>query len=81
MRQLKLDASMMQLLQTSTTERVLLADLHVEPRSLFSLLGNWQADQFRCIVRTATLRDVITVKIVRIIIEFLWYCIIKGKLS
>ena len=50
MRQLKLNAcsavSLMQQLQRPTTERVLLADLHVELRSLLSLLGNWQADQF-----------------------------------
>jgi len=38
-----------------------------------SLLGNWQADQFRCIIHTPTVRGVIMVKIVRIIIEFLWY--------
>ena len=50
---------------------MLLVDLHVELRSLLSLLENWQADQFTCIIRTPTLRDVITVKIVRIIVEFL----------
>jgi len=38
-----------------------------------SLLGNWQADQFTCIISTPTLREAIMVKIVRIIIEFLWY--------
>jgi len=36
----------MQQLQRLTTERVLLADLQVELRSLLSLLGNWQPDQF-----------------------------------
>ena len=36
----------MQQLQRPTTERVLLADLHVELRFLLSLLGNRQADQF-----------------------------------
>ena len=49
MLQLKLETyavSVMQQLKRSTTERVLLADLHVELRSLLSLLGNWQADQF-----------------------------------
>jgi len=61
----------MQQLQRPTTERVLLADLHIELRSLLSLLGNWQPDQFVC---TPTLREVITVKIVRIIMEFLQYC-------
>ena len=37
--------SVMQQLQRPTTERVLLADLHVELQSLLSLLRNWQADQ------------------------------------
>ena len=48
MRQLKRvrAVSLMQQLHRPTTERVLLADLHVELRSLLSLLGNWQADQF-----------------------------------
>ena len=36
----------MQQLQRLTTERVLLADLHVELWSLLSLLRNWQPDQF-----------------------------------
>ena len=35
----------MQQLQRPTTERVLLADLHIELRSLLSLLGNWPASQ------------------------------------
>jgi len=49
MRQLKRRVravSLMQQLQRLTTERVLLADLQVELRSLLSLLGNWQSDQF-----------------------------------
>jgi len=33
----------------ATTERVLLADLHVQLWFLLSLLGNWQADQFMCV--------------------------------
>jgi len=33
-----------------------------------SLLGNWQADQFTCIIRILTFREVIMVKIVRIVI-------------
>jgi len=56
--------SVKQQLQRPTTERVLLADLQVELRSHLSLLGNWQADQFTCIIRTPTLREVIMVKIV-----------------
>ena len=69
--------SLMQQLHRPTTERVLLVDLHVELRSLLSLLGNRQADQFTCIIRTLTLREVITVKIVRIIMEFLQYRIMN----
>ena len=42
----------MQQLQRPTTERVLLADFHVELRSLLSLLGNWQPDQFVYNTRT-----------------------------
>ena len=71
MRQLKLHACVLSASCNSYTK--LLADLHVELRSLLSLLTNWQADQF-CIIRTPTLREVITVKIVRIIMEFLQYC-------
>ena len=79
MRQLKRvhAVSVMQQLQRLTTEQVLLADLHVELRSLLSLLGNQQADQFTCIICTPTLREVITVKILRIIMEFLQYRIMN----
>ena len=65
--------SIKQQLQRPANERVLLADLQVELRSHLSLLGNWQADQFTCIIHTPTLRGVIMVKIMRIINEFLWY--------
>jgi len=74
MRQLKRcvrTVSIKQQLQGPTTERVLLADLHVVLWSLFVTSGKliWQADQFTCIIRTPTLRGVIMVKIVRIIIK------------
>ena len=68
--------SVKQQLQRPTTERELLADLHAELWYLLSSLGNWQADQFTCIIRTPTLREAIMVKIVRIIIEFLW-CVLS----
>jgi len=48
-----------------------LANLHVELWFYLSLLGNWQAYQFMCIISIPTLREVIMVKIVHIIIEFL----------
>ena len=65
--------SIEQQLQRPATERVLLADLHVELRSLLSLLRNWQADQFTCIIRTPDFERGIMVKIVHIIIKFLRY--------
>ena len=75
MRQLKRvrAVSLMQQLHRPTTERVLLADLHVELRSLLSLLRNWQTDQFTCIIRTPDFERGIMVKIVHIIIKFLRY--------
>ena len=48
--------SIKQQLWKPTTEQVLLADCHVELQSLLSLPGNWQADQFMCILRSPTLR-------------------------
>jgi len=73
--QLKLDVCIIvkQQLQNPATEQVLLADPHAELWSHLSLLGNWQADQFMCIIRTPTLREAIMMKIVHIIIEFLRY--------
>jgi len=56
--------------QATATERVLLANLHVELWSLSVTSGNWQAYQFTCIIRIRTLREIIMVKIVRILIEF-----------
>ena len=76
MQQLKLDehnVSNKQQLQKPTTEQVLLADFHVELWPHLSLLGNWKADQFTCIICILTLREVIMVKIVHIIMEFLQY--------
>jgi len=73
--QLKLDVCIIvkQQLQNPATEQVLLADPHAELWSHLSLLGNWQADQFMCIIHTPTLREAIMMKIVHIIIEFLRY--------
>ena len=53
---------------SANSVKVLLADLHAELGSHLSLLGNWQADQFTYIIHTPTFREVIMVKIVRIII-------------
>ena len=65
----------MQQLQRPTTERVLLADLHVELRSL-SFLGNWQADQFVYNWHPNFERSNYREN-VRIIMEFLQYCIMN----
>jgi len=51
--------SIRQQLQKPTTERVLLATFTLNSVLFLSLLGNWQADQFTCIIRTRTMREVI----------------------
>ena len=37
-----------------------------------SLLGKWQADYFACIIHIQTLTKLKKVKIVRVIIKYLW---------
>jgi len=62
--------SVKQQLGKPTTERVLLAYLRAELRSHLSLLGNWQADQFTCIIHTPTLREAVIIDVKNVFYVF-----------